>query len=52
MQKYMDDLFLFVGFCLILIGVYKVNPLYVYFVSGVICVGMGIIIGISTRRDK
>jgi hypothetical membrane protein len=47
MMRFLDDIFILIGCLLILVGVYQVNPLLVWFVSGVMFLIAGILIGLG-----
>lgn len=49
-MKYLDDGLLFVGCGLILYGTWQVNPVATWFVGGGMCIVIGILIGIGSRK--
>lgn len=49
-RKYNEDLFVFAGFTSILIGAYHLHPLAAWFVGGVECLIVAILIAWSKRK--
>lgn len=49
-MKYLDDILIFAGCILILIGVYCVIPVATWFVSGVMLIVIGVLIGLGAQH--
>jgi hypothetical protein len=49
LSKYVDDALILAGCALILMGVYKVCPVAVWFVSGLMLIVWGVLIGLGKR---
>jgi len=52
MARYLDDVFVLFGCGLILYGVYRIIPEAVWFVSGIMLILAGILIGAGNRKSK
>lgn len=52
MGKFVDDLFIFIGCCLILAGTYSICPVATWFVAGGMFVAAGVWIGIETGIER
>lgn len=52
MAKYLDDLFIFIGCCLIMVGTFILIPVATWFVAGIMCLAVGIVIGIGGSKTK
>ena len=52
MANYIDDIFIFIGCVLILIGAYQINPLITLFVGGFMFLAAGVMIGAGNRKEK
>jgi len=51
MGKFLDDLFIFIGCGLILVGTYSLSPVATWFVAGIMFIAAGVLIGIG-RKGK
>jgi hypothetical protein len=49
MSKYLDDILIFIGCILFLIGVYKMYPVAVWFVAGIMLMAAGVAIGFGSK---
>jgi hypothetical membrane protein len=50
-KNYVDDLLILAGCVLILIGVWRVCPVAVWFVSGGMLIVFGVLIGLGAKHD-
>lgn len=51
LARNLDDLMVFLGCIMILIGVYQVNPLLVWFVGGGMLILGGIVVGLGSQES-
>jgi hypothetical protein len=49
LQKHLDEIFILAGCALLLVGTYQVNPLYVWFEAGAMCIIVGVIVGVGQK---
>jgi uncharacterized membrane protein SirB2 len=47
---HLDDILIFTGCVLILIGVYLVSPVTTWFVAGGMCIVLGVLAGLGGRQ--
>ena len=50
--NHLDDILIFIGCVLILIGVYLVMPVATWFVAGMMCLTLGVLAGIGQQRGN
>ncbi len=48
--NYLDDIFIFAGCALILIGTYLLSPVATWFVGGAMCITAGVLVGMGGRE--
>lgn len=51
-MKYLDDLLALTGCVLILVFVHHIAPIYVWLVSGLMCLGFAVLVGMANRSPK
>lgn len=49
MTRYLDELFIFIGCVLILIGVYIAMPVLTWFTAGLMFIMAGVVIGVGRK---
>ena len=51
MKKYLDDLLALAGCALILVGVWRMFPDYIWFAGGLMCLVLSFIVGLGGARN-
>lgn len=51
-MRYLDDLLALTGCALILVFVYHIEPVFLWLVGGLMCIGFAVLVGMANRSSK